>query len=570
MKFYTPLPGNRRYNIFYYAVIIVTMLGAVGWLAATFMYSDDFQYSRTLPVPDNDTFWDCRGDDITSADGVWTSMVNHFVEVNGRLPNLLMFPMQLLPRPLVMALAGVLIGLWLWTILLAGAGRNRPGRLWWPLLGAALIWLAMPWYDSYQSMAYQYNYVPASVLMTYVGLMSARAGDLTRRQTVLAALAAFVAGWCHEGFATVTIALIFFMALQHRAARGKLAIICGAAVVALAIGALSGTMHRIGVAMDNLDDDGYEIRYLLTRYISQMWPLWLAAVLLAVGMLRSNPAGRRRILADAWPWMAASVIGLTQSLVLSTISRTLWPAQACAVVAIMVITARTWPARDRLSRTALVAAWAALSLYALWFVGINRVERHVADQQATLYRSATVCGASRGQVIFADLDYETIPFWTVRLTTNDNYRVDFFSSTLADYFAFPESQIIIAPSCYRNVPYDEWGRLPGANRLRGEWPWIVGDTIEGTPMYIEGTLNYLRLFRFTYGDPTPSMTPIERAALAIKRMLGVDTEHVNLKGFGEPITIDGVTRMRYTFEEAPRGLAHRAILSVDTVPGVNF
>lgn len=257
----------RQYRIYYILVIVATAVGAAGWLANTTLYSDDYCYSRVVPDYDEGDFWSCDGELLTCWQQVTQSIANHYKYVNGRIPNLLMAPLHFLPRQVSMVVCGLLIGMMLWMMMVAGRRYRDRLSYRWMALSVALMWMALPWYDYYQSLAYQLNYVPVSIMTLWLIAQARHLGrSHSRGTTAVIMIVGFVMPSFHEGFGGPLLAALFVMWLMsRRVLRRRLFVLLCVVFAGYFVSVVSGTMIRLN---ERLAEENEAI-YLITRYLSQ-------------------------------------------------------------------------------------------------------------------------------------------------------------------------------------------------------------------------------------------------------------------------------------------------------------
>ncbi|MDE6287829.1 MAG: hypothetical protein K2M00_03470, partial [Muribaculaceae bacterium] len=324
---------NKILKFFYWTVIAITTIGACGWILSTYPYADDPAYAReALPATDSFSFFGCEGDLITSWSQVWPSIKNHFIAVNSRIPNLLLFPMQLLPRWFNSLVMGLLIALMLPVMMWGGRARRSDMSLRYMGVAAILLWAAFPWYDEFQSLAYIFNYVPVSTLMVITVVLAGRSDG--RRSLIVACVCGFITGWWHEGFGAVLLVVLAAMWLVNKPVRRQLIPIFICSFIGFAIFALSGTWGRATAFSQGMN---YSLLpYLLTRFGSMMWPVGVAIVLLAFALWKKRGKDARRLLVVTLPWLGGAIAGTCMLLIMMTDPRVGWPGILCAAMVILL------------------------------------------------------------------------------------------------------------------------------------------------------------------------------------------------------------------------------------------
>lgn len=556
-----------NYRRLYFLILAVTTIGAVSWLSQTFMYADDYAYSYSCPEPPADRtadFWNCIGSPLTSWSQVWPSMVNHFEWVNGRLPNLLMFPAMMLPRWVATGLSGLLIALTLWLMLRLTRGPGSPPvrsqrELW---LAVAMLWLGLPWYNYMQSVAYQFNYIPSGVLFLFTVYVSRKIGRLSSWQTAGACLLAFVAGWWHEGFAIPLVAWLAVAALitsGRRRERKLLMAVSAAASVALIMA--SGTSLRLAGEGFNT----WKVTYILTRMLSELWPVWVAIAACILAVRRHGRARSTELLLRSLPSAVAIVISVTMAVLLGMHGRVLWVAQMLGIVLTLRFV-RFYIGHVTPTKVGVVVSCILLALYAAWFVAVSMEQHRVSSQEMAAYEAAVAESASeRESLIFVDLDHNEIPFWTLGLVNNRGYRT--WGTLMANYHRLRCSFLAHMPSHLAGKPYNMMDTMPGNAGLRGRWPDMLGEVKKDAPLVRNSDgYAYEVVRRVRLGHDAPAFTPINRIWLKMRRMLGKEAEYVDLKMYIHPVIYRGEELGVYVAEPMPRWADHRDVVAIDTIP----
>lgn len=547
---------SRVLRIFYSLLLVVTTAGAIGWMLNTYAYADDLPYSHECIPGDNDTFWFCQNAPVEHWSQVGSSIVNHYNTCNGRLSNLMMFPLAMFPRTVSEVLCGLLIGVMFW--LLLSLGRLSPNKisLRWLAMAVTLLWLAIPWYDNFQSIAFQLNYVLPSVMMLATI-------QLLREGSRWAWLTAVATGWCHEGFGTVLVAVGLAMMLVARSGRRRIAVAVIMTVLGIGLSISPGTILRI---QEKAGTEPIALGGIMTRFISQGWVVWLAGFLLIIYMYMRR--GRSRtlvVLKSVLPLATGAVVGMAQAMVLKSYGRVLFPAIICAIAIVLVLVSEQ-AGESRPRRGAVITASVAAIFYVLWLAAVIAVASHVCGQQQEFDRVAREMCHSDRPVVCADLDIYDIPYWTVGLTSN-YYYLDYNQNRAQSFrYDIGDGRLVIMPAVLAGKTFDEWPLIPGTAGLYGIWPYVAGDTLRGEMTESPRGRIYNTAFMVTLGEPTPSCTPLEKLALAIRRTLGSDGNSVEIGARGYPAVIDGSERVSYDFDWMPRGYANREVLRIDTIP----
>lgn len=546
---------NKTLKFFYWTIIAITTIGACGWILSTYPYADDPAYAReALPASDSFSFFGCEGDLITSWSQVWPSIKNHFIAVNSRIPNLLLFPMQLLPRWLNSIIMGLLIALMLPVMMWGGRERRSDMSLRYMAAAAILLWSAFPWYDEFQSLAYIFNYVPDSILMVITVVLAGKTGG--SRQLTAACVCGFLTGCWHEGYGAVMLFVLATMWLVNKPVRRQLIPIFICSLAGFAIFALSGTMIRATAFSQGMN---YSLLpYLLTRFGSMMWPVGVAFILLAFTLWKKRGNGARKLLVATLPWVSGAIAGTCMLLIMMTDPRVGWPGILCSVM-IILLCVSTLTGQGHPGKSAIIVAGVCCAMYALWFVGIIIVQNRISEQQKA-FEIASARISQRGDgVVFVDMSYYDIPFWTMQLPNNIMYA--FSMEMLNRVFHLGSDNGAVMPAVLEGKEVKDWPRIPGDNDLRGSWPWVLGEKPHGH--YDPDCGCYRSKWIVTVGDILPAFTPINRLLLALKG----DRKEVEINAAGYPVKHGKDTLWIYESDPLPRTMDARVITRIDTVPG---
>ncbi|MCM1033841.1 MAG: hypothetical protein NC405_08850 [Odoribacter sp.] len=553
----------RTYRTFLITLIILTTAGAIGWLVNTEKYCDDLCYSlEVLPTnAEGNGFWQCTGGEVTSWRQVWPSMVTHFKEVNGRIPNLLMTPLQLIPRTVAMAAMGLLIGVMFMLALRCGTIDRRKLSFRWMAVGTLFLWLAFPWFDNFQSLAYQMNYVLPAVLFLILILLTRKVDDMSNLAYTLMLLFTLFVGLMHEAF---TATLMAYMAVDGWFRRGRQRyrrwILIAPLFLAILIFMGSGSADRL--------EDSYDyssLKYVLTRILTQLWPLWVPLILgISYRLKRGNAAFKA-----LWPHLAPYAAGALGSMAVGFIliifcGRAMWPMDLCTMILSLILTSELIGLGHpgRLSKAAAVVAIVA---YIVWFLSVIHWQRKIAAEQREC-QQALISAANEGKnVVYCDMSFEDIPFWVNGMASN-NQSVGVFFIVGSSYFYHMEGNyFIVVPQSLKDTPYDQWPATPGTAQARMSPSGIpvceLPDNLESLPVgYFGGGEQF---FTLHFGDFTPLATPFNRLFRAAKNALGYNTDSITLKGEGFKVNIEGKNRMMVVFEPLPRWAEHRIITRID-------
>lgn len=454
-------------RVFFLAALILTLLGAVGWLASTEPYSDDWAYSCEVPVKADYDMWDIREAPIEDFGQVWQSIANHWIYENTRIGNIVLIMLQPLPRTVSTVLCGVLIALMLWMIYATARMDTRRRPLLWTAAGVMLLWCALPWYNHFQSLAYQLNYVPPSIFACLVVMMARGRGSIAA-----AIVVSLIAGLCHEGFACVLLAFLAVMFICERSLRQRLVAMAVGLVVALVLALMGGTGVRMAASAGM---EHTPLKYLINTYIITLWPLWLAIFLTVLTVFvyrrRGIDAGpfRRRMA----PLYAAALCGVAMTAVLAGSARFFWPAYLFGILIILDnIYLMCCLSRPFLSpRVRIVAACAACVVYAAWLLFLGVDQYRSGRQQRLAAETAVKALSGDDDVLFVDV---------LRPEQSNPLLMDMTSfSAIFEYhtnymfaarYGGRGRRFLVLPAEYAGKTFDEFPSASADGNVRGIWP----------------------------------------------------------------------------------------------------
>lgn len=257
--------------------------------------------------------------------------VRHWVNNNGRFANYLMPFFGIIPQTIRALLCSLAIGAML-TVTIAASNLGRRSG-WLPVALISVIMLAMPWWDSFQLIDVQLNYVWSSVavVLLYIILV---APPHSRRGTFLACIVAFLAGCSHEaaGLPMMCGYIIYYVTAHVRPDKNlRLILIWFAVGIALNL-LCPGTLSRIG--RPKTPDD--PMMWLFMKSLPIVGAMWLS-----VGCLALSKSGRRvigKVLRSPlsillWATIVSSIVCLSGGIV----GRSGWFASIYAIIVIFTI-----------------------------------------------------------------------------------------------------------------------------------------------------------------------------------------------------------------------------------------
>lgn len=537
---------NRNNNIIVLLLAAITFAGASAWLLNAPVLSDDFNYRCT--GIDYKEFWGAEGDDISTWLEAVTACGYHIGQINGRLANLAHIMFQPAPRCIEACFIGLAIAAI--AVCLVWNSRCRPRSRWWCTIAAiVLMWTALPWYDNMQSLVFEMNYSVSSVLLLCAVALYDRCGQMTRPAFAALCGLCLVTGWWHEAFGAALVAITGIYAMYDIRSRRRRALFA-CTLAGFAIGMIWGTLARFG--SQNTSTDHSIVFQMLSRYLMQLWPLWLAMALWLVAYIRRKES-RKALLQRQGTLLAAAIGTVGIAIFMALVDRALWPAQILSIVVILsIITQATERRIAPLARIACVGVFALC--YAVWFCGIVKWQKTVTAQQLEIEAQMSPRGPRAQSIYYADLiTSDEIPWYYLDIP-RQNLHNYFNLTSLYCYYNRRRSSMATAPARYRSLRADSWPLIEGTAGMRGEWPQLfVSDTI-------------MRHIALTMSPAEGSISPADRLILALN---GNDTTTFVLPWWPQIfITAQGDTVTAFTTLTLPRSMRHRRLLRVDTLDTV--
>ena len=164
-------------------------------------WHDDYAYKCVVNQPDNPyDYFSVSAKHIETFDETCQSVVNHYLYVNGRLANLLLYLLNYLPAWVLPLLHGAAYLLMISGIMRLGAGGGYAHK---PLAAISVVWwvwVVFPWFDMSVCTAYVVNYIwtSAACLWSIYAMLDARQQSRLRWLWLIIPAAAM-----HEGFSSI-------------------------------------------------------------------------------------------------------------------------------------------------------------------------------------------------------------------------------------------------------------------------------------------------------------------------------------------------------------------------------
>ena len=534
-------------NAFIALLLAVTLAGMLAWTHACPVSSDDLPFSHVLP--DNAeaaNSWVPSGIPIETFSQAWTSVIHHR-HLNGRLGDLVHIMLQPMPRWIGAALLSLCLCVFLGLLLIwqKTAGRLKPFGA---ALAVVLLWTAFPWYDGFQALVFQANYVPASALSTAIVLILTTGRLFGAKGIVGIAAMSFLTGWFHEAFGLSLASYTAVLWLLSKRQRKLSGIALLSVLAGVATNMLAGTINRMTLQVEPI----VFFRNHLMHFVTETWPVALAALACVYGYRKAAKALKKDLLKDTLPLWGAILTSLLIGLRLAALGRVLWPALLYSVLCILYIAARIpLKAKPHLRHALMVMFVAA---YGWWWTQIVKWERIVAEDVATLIAQ---CGPNRKgapTVSFAEYtEQRKIPYYLLGLAKSyvEN-RPE--AQSLARWLTLREASVLVLPKELEDKPFEQWPYIGEQKLLRGRWPMMVA----------RDSLNLD--FRLTVGPGDSNLPPLNRLMIAIKIIYTENLDSIGGYMFAERVYMpDGSVAYRYFTEPLPRTVANRPMAAFDTI-----
>lgn len=540
MVYFLLFMNKRIRYILSIVILTLTFAGSVVWEINTPATIDDWVYKYICPADNEDDFWHCTGEEIASFSDAAESIANHYHVSNGRLANtlhILWVPTGEIPERIF---GGLMIGLMALLLSLFG-DTKRHITLGATILAVTMTWCVFPWYDHLQSIVFQANYVWSSVVLLLYLILLPNAG------TAMLIALSVIAGVFHEGFTLPIMAYVFVLLIISKEKR-RYGVALGALSIGLILNLLSGTSLRI-----THNTDGYFDFANYSSFLSQyIWNsvIGILALILFVIELFTGKTGRKERLLNSLPLLAAMAIALCIAVVVVDPNRVMWPFQLLSCVLILEI----WgDIKFSAPRASTACGIVFILLYIPWLCQLVRYQGQIRREQSQVVQELQNCSVSNSDIVFVDsitLD-DDIPYYLMNIVEQplEDWRENFnlaFGLKLKHEFVVPVNKK------YRDIPFEQWPKIPGDNNLRGCWPFaITTDSVFG---YHEVTL----------GEPR-NMSPFNRTLLKASQIKNGKENRYQIPIWGEKIIMpDGRKAIWAQVISRGRTTQGRQVLRVDS------
>lgn len=533
---------TRLPDISLLAIVAITFVGSAIWLLNTTFVSDDFFYRCAGTTYFE--FWNAQNEEVDTFRQAFALMNNHLWLINGRLANLAHIFFQPLPRSIEAIVMALCIALMVFlSVRNARCSLSSQGIF--AVAATLLIWIALPWYDYMQSVCFQMNYSASTVLLLTATTLYDRSETLSRPGFAALCALCLITGWWHEAFGIVLTAITGIYALSGRYSWRRSAPVVFNAT-GIIIGLATSTLKRFGMQEGSTD---HSVLLLMgSRYLIQLWPLWLACAMFAIEYFRS-PDGRRELLLRQGAFIVAAICNICIAMILTLVDRALWPAQILAVIVILGIAAK-W-IRKIPAAVNLVCCGVFAVAYIAWFYGIVKYQKITTAQQLLVEQQLAPRGPRSQNVCYVNLTpADSIPWYLLDIPaqTLHNY---FNRTAIFAFYNRSRKPVCVVPTDCRNLPVDQWPLVEGSAALRGQWPQLYT---------ADSTIRHLAL---TFGPADSNTSPFDRVAAKAR---GADSATFILPWWPvEAITDRGDTIYSIIHTDIPRSIRHRRLLRVDTI-----
>ena len=535
-----------RQNWFGWTALVLTILIAIFWCGNTPLHTDDFYYQH-VPGPDDSTsMWLNKGEMITSFSQVPIAIVNHRLNVNGRVSNSAYLAVQPLPQPVIRYFCGLVLALlgwmfWRW------CGRRSLRNNILAIAIPVLMWTGLQWGDQMQSADFQFNYILPSVMLTGCMMFFWKR---EKKPGIWGWLLLAVFSTWHECFTIIFGAFLFVQWLFQRDKRTFIAICI------LIAGALfqfsAGTKDRMAINLTEAENvlQFFPFSYLIAKS-------WVTFVAIGLWLLRrrSVPQQVRRSLDHYGVGMiAVLLVSIAFIVILAAPQRAHWGADILAILFVLNIL-RTYrsvrlPMWLKILALVIYTAWGSSLIY--WQLRVTRFTNYTIEQ------------IKNGYVAIDDFDgisEEYIPFWLMDIT-----RLQYTPFDSWEYYSLPcvvsENKsigYIIRPQSLHGSSFENWPKYAGQNDMR------IGGTRLITRLH-DGKNFEEKQLRVTFGKPTIGTSPVN---LLLGRIKGANNDsitsymRVSVQNW---IVVNGDTIDVLNLERQPRTTKGRPIIAIDTLP----
>lgn len=539
-------------------LIFLTFCGTVGWILQSTYASDDIAISVFF-YPIHESYKAVMGEPLTTIGQALTSAYNHWMYVNGRLADILYILACPLPLWAQNLIAGSMSGVLLMMIL-AAVSRSAWRRTGTAMAAVILFWVMLPWNDQFFIRPYIYNYVLSGIIMLWVIVRMERGGTpISLQRGTETGILMLVLVFMHELTGLLTALWIGVYLLCS--VRGRIRnigpgiwIIIALSLTGVSLNLSPGQLERI--AYETTPPPPYPISYMYSRYFSLFWAVWIGGAVGCWGWGRGYLTARQTL-----PYIAVMGTNMMFNILLYSLEgRIIMIADICAVILVLktmyyrhCMRGKLYSRKSLLTRTPVFIG--LMTLYAIWLGGLIKWQHRVGETYEKILQERMHSPESQS-ILYVDMvNTNDIPFWYLgipRLWPYNPYTNMVLARRGNNY-----EWTLIAPERYRNLPYEQWDKVPGDNDLRYAGNEFVNDSVGGT-----------RLLRITVGKGYVSQSPVDYL-LSLRGKSGLsmpDSTFTIHAGTRRSTTADG--NVIYHVDCSwfmGRTVLNREILRVDTI-----
>lgn len=443
------MPQTAEKGNFNRSVILFLSIVALGWIVF---------YLFTLPIGDdlnyNNVFSDYRGigNGIYKSNpgGILSFWNYHCNAVNGRLANLyFVLSINFLPKWIVAVLSGVMVAVFIGLVLkvcgvttVKNAGLSAFAII-------TFICLFFPWYDYFDILCVNYNYVwAAAAQLCAIVLIFSHPKKASWIYILISMIVCYIAGSFHEaGSSTLCVGLLYVLLMQQRQGKKTSTIsaimmfsyFVGAASVALA----PGILRRLIASVRQPDSDPITLIIVSAPFVLIMICVYAISATTPKGRVRL----RREMLSENAVWPIAAIASLPVIAAGGIIGRSGFFAQTYALIAIMQYW-KPWKKYRINRRLAAVTSAAMMLLVAGLMTGlcIYHYKSYKAGKDIyTQYQNSPT-----GIVYYDQPDDDCLPFWAWSRIRNLHIEDAFTVYALKKYYK-KEHRLTLLPLSAKNI-----------------------------------------------------------------------------------------------------------------------
>ena len=386
-----------------WGILLVSSMLFAAWMICARGYGkgwvDDIAYSRVFTSDMDDfKYFKNAGYEINSITDVFPSIYWHYMLLNGRLANFLMFFYSLLPRWLGPLLHGAAYGFMVSGVMRFGLGRGWTRH---PLALAgtvSLMWCCYPWWDMHASADFMFNYVWSGAACLWSAVVLFTPADQRRLRWLWLVIPASM---MHEGMSAVLdVGILVYLAcnLKTYVSDPKRLVLPAAFGLFSFIPLLSPGIWELA---SHAGDKVRDLQFTCYEFFAKNWPV------VAVSVIFCFVTARRR----EWKVLALFASMITAAFSISLFSymsgRALWIGYLLASVMLCRLCAgvRLKPWFTYMSALALTLC------VCLWGVQLCRWQWRTSAERDAAFAELRQ-GHPEGEYVFTPVtNYDELPWW---------------------------------------------------------------------------------------------------------------------------------------------------------------